>query len=84
MTGVHLSGTVTLQADVALREEIRAWLHAQGKDLDAIRRSTMVAWRDADLSGASELPLLSAATSRAACHVRHVGSRLPNVAVPLP
>ena len=53
MTGVQLSGTVKLQADVALQEEITAWLQAQGKDPDTIRRAISLAWRNADMCGES-------------------------------
>lgn len=59
MTGLHLSGTVKLQTCGALREEVSAWLQAQGKDPDAIRKAMLLAWRDADLRGEplSALPL---------------------------
>lgn len=43
MTGLHLSGKVTLKVDVALRDEINAWLRAQGKNPDAIRKAVLLA-----------------------------------------
>ncbi len=85
MTGVHLSGTVTLQADVALRDEISAWLHAQGKDPDAFRRASLVAWRDADLSGASDVPLPSATAQQSSMWVLPFELwGLPSIAVLVP
>ena len=43
MTGLHLSGKVTLKVDVALRDEIGAWLRARGKNPDAIRNAVLLA-----------------------------------------
>ena len=43
MTGLHLAGKVTLKVDVALRDEISAWLRARGKNPDAIREAVLLA-----------------------------------------
>ena len=41
MTGLPLSGKVTLRVDSELRKEILAWLRAQGVDGDALRSAVL-------------------------------------------
>ena len=66
MTGLPLSGKVTLRVDTELRKEVLAWLRNQGLDADTVRAAVLHDRHNTDDHGeALPLPCMHGSMSSA-------------------